>query len=482
MLSDAECYRAIRARDERFDGRIFTGVKTTGVYCRPVCRARLPLAKNVEFYPSAAAAEAAGFRPCRRCRPESAPGSSAWNGAATTVNRALRLIEAGALDEGSVSDLAARLGVGDRHLRRLMLDHVGVTPIRLAQTRRLHVARQLLDETSLTVLEAGYAAGFASASRFQHAFKAAYGCAPGAFRKRRMRRESKCMLRLSYRPPLQWERLLEFFALRQVPGLEQVDGLVYRRALSFDASSSERVSGVIAVSPVPERSALRLTVPNQLSPWLRAIVLATRRVFDLATAPSARELLAEDPLIASRVAGGLMRIPGAYSGFEVAVRALLGQQISVRAATTLVGKVVRRYGTEFEDEAGQRWRSFPSVERLASETTPGVGMVASRWQAVVSIARRIAAGDLDLSPTADPAATRNALRAIPGVGPWTAEYICLRGLGDPDAFPAQDLVLRRALTGAQLSTRELESHAEAWRPYRGHAVFALWSTLEQQSE
>jgi AraC family transcriptional regulator of adaptative response / DNA-3-methyladenine glycosylase II len=470
------CYRALASRDARFDGRFFTGVATTGIYCRPVCPARTPQARNCRFFPSAAAAAAAGFRPCRRCRPEAAPGSAAWAGTSAVVERALRLVDEGALDDGGVDALAARVGLGERQLRRLFRDQLGASPLAVAATRRAHFAKKLLDETVLPVTEVAHAAGFRSVRRFNAVMRQTFGAAPRALRRRRSAptRDAALELRLAYRPPFDWRGLVGFLAPRAIPGVEEVRPSVYRRTVQAAGRA-----GVIEVRPARGTNQLVLHAPPTLARGLTTLAARARRVFDLDADPARiGEHLAQDPRLAPllrRRAG--VRIPGAWSGFEVAVRAILGQQVSVAAATTLSGRVAERFGTPLPGRAGSELRLlFPAPEVLAEAELEALGLPRARAAAVRALAAAVHRDGLDLDGGLDPDEAVARLRALPGIGPWTAAYVALRALGVPDALPAGDLGLRRALGGAghPLPAADLALRAERWRPWRGYAALLVW--------
>lgn len=485
VLDAERCYRALESRDGRFDGLFFIGVVTTGIYCRPVCPARTPRRCNVRFYACAAAAEAAGFRACRRCRPETAPGTPAWLGTSATVARALRHIDAGALDETGVEELAGRLGIGERHLRRLFLVHLGASPIAVAQTRRLHFARKLIDETRLPMTRVAFEAGFSSVRRFNTAVKRAYGCSPRELRggsPRADAREGQLCLRLGYRPPFDARRLFGFLALRAIPGVEVVTASGYRRSVRLAVEGRagwEERCGTISVTAPRTGNFLELRVAPELSAGLARIAHGVRRLFDLGADP--REITAwlrRDPGLRGRLvrAPGL-RVPGAFDGFELAVRAILGQQVSVRGATTLAGRVVKQFGTPLGDTAaGEPTHAFPSARALCDTELESVGLTRARAGAIRGLAQAVAAGGLELDRPLglDPALA--TLEALPGIGPWTAHYVAMRALGEPDAFPASDLGLRKALGahGSPLPERVLAERAEAWRPWRAYAAMALW--------
>jgi AraC family transcriptional regulator of adaptative response / DNA-3-methyladenine glycosylase II len=473
-------YRAVASRDPRFDGRFFTAVLTTGIYCRPVCPARTPRPGNVSFYPSAAAAAEAGFRPCRRCRPETAPGTPAWTGTGATVTRALRLIEQGALDAGSVEELAARLGLGDRHLRRLFLAHLGATPVAVAQTRRVHFAKTLLDDTDLPMIRVAAAAGFGSVRRFNDVMRCAFGRAPSELRALRGRRIAACAegsvgLELAYRPPLDWPALLAYLGPRAIPGVEAVDGDVYRRTVRCGD-----VAGVIAVRPSTRGHALVLDVPAALSPHLLHCVERTRDLFDLRADPAAvASVLSADPLLAARVrARPGLRVPGAWDRFETVIRAVLGQQITVRGATTLAGRLAAAFGASLPGDPLCN-RLFPDAATFAALDQDALcrcGLTGARARTVLAVARAVRDGELPLDGAADPDAWLAAACTLPGIGDWTAQYVALRALRHPDAFPAGDLGVRRALeaAGEPGSPAAARRRAEAWRPWRGYAVLHLW--------
>ena len=478
MLLDPEtCERARQARDPRFDGRFFIAVRSTGVYCRPVCRVRPPRAQNVRFYPSAAAAEEAGYRPCRRCRPESAPGTPAWRGSVSTVSRALGLIEAGALDRnGSVEALATRLGVGARHLRRLFAEHVGAAPLSVARTRRTHFARRLLDESDLPMAEIALAAGFGSVRQFNDALSATFHRTPTALRaarSSRLAREARAegvRLRLALRPPFDWPALLDFLALRAIPGVESVDGPRYRRA----------VGPRTAIEVTAEPDALAVRVLGESPPDLIGVAARVRRLFDLAADPEpiARDLGA-DAVLAPRIRRrpGL-RLLGAWDPFETAVRVVLGQQVSVAGASTLAGRVAVAFGKPVEEALpGVLVRLFPAAEDLAEADLAGIGLTRARAAALRAVARACADGSLDLEGAAPLEESLGALTALPGIGDWTAQVIAMRALGEPDAFPAGDLGLRKALgrDGRPAPERRVRERAEAWRPWRSYAAQWLWS-------
>jgi AraC family transcriptional regulator of adaptative response / DNA-3-methyladenine glycosylase II len=467
-LDPEVCYRALRTRDPRFDGRFFTAVRSTRVYCRPICPAPTPKRENCLFLPCAAAAQEAGYRPCLRCRPEASPGTPAWLGTSATVSRGLRLISDGALDEGSVGDLAARLGIGERHLRRLFVAHLGAPPLAVAHTRRVLFAKRLLDETGLSMTEVAQAAGFSSIRRFNEAIRRAYDRSPSQLRHRRGERRppharaTPIELKLPYRPPLDWAALTRFLAPRATPGVEEVGSGGYQRTILLDG-----VQGVVEVRPAPAGHHLLARVRLAGSAPLIAV--------------AERLHLRGDPWLAPRVeATPGVRVPGAWDGFELAVRAVLGQQVSVAAATRLAGRLAAHYGEPLRVDAGESTltHTFPGPEALVRAEPERLGLPAMRGRAVVALARAAAEGRLRLDGSQDLEDALGALRALPGIGPWTAQVIAMRALREPDAFPAGDLGLRRALgrPGPPASEARLAAHARAWRPWRAYAALLLWGT------
>ncbi len=473
-LDRATCRKARLARDPRFDGRFFIGVRTTGVFCRPICPVVPPRESNVTYYPTAAAASEAGFRACLRCRPECAPGTPAWAGVSTTIARALRLIAAGALESDGVEELAARLGVGARHLRRLFVEHLGATPVAVAQTHRLLSAKRLIDETDMPLTRVAMSAGYGSVRRFNTAFLESYGRSPRELRKGRARgvrhpAGPHYSFQLRYRPPFDWDRLLAFVAPRAIPGVEAVDGTAYRRTIATDGDT-----GWLELRP-GEPNALRLDIHLPGTAHMLRVVSRVRRMFDLDADPMAiNGHLRSDRLLAPLVRRrpGL-RVPGAWDVFEIGVRAILGQQVSVAAATTLAGRVVATFGTPLDDAPAALTHTFPSAATLAEAPVRQVGLPGTRAETVRRFAAAVAGGQIPADASADPDAFRERVRRLPGVGEWTAEYMAMRALGDPDAFPSGDLGLLRA-TGVR-SAAELARRSQDWRPWRAYAALHLWN-------
>jgi AraC family transcriptional regulator of adaptative response / DNA-3-methyladenine glycosylase II len=469
--------RARLSRDPRFDGKFFIAVTSTGIYCRPICPASpSPRRGNVRYFTSAAAAAEAGFRPCLRCRPEAAPGTPAWLGTSAVVRRALRLINDGALDEVSVGEFAARVGVGARHLDRLFLQHVGASPLAVAQTRRLHFAKRLIDESNLPFTEIALAAGFGSLRRFNDAFRKAYQRPPRELRRERREPPTRgagdeVSLALSYRPPYDWNHLRDFLALRATPRVERVDEDGYARLIRTEGGHA-----VIQVRPLHGRDALQLRVQGAPAAALFQIATAARRVFDLSADPAlVAGGLASDPLmrpLVRRRPG--IRIPGTWDAFECAVRAVLGQQVTVAAARTLAGRLVERTGEPVTTAAAGLERLFPTPQILAAANLDGLGLTGARITALKALAAAVAEGRVAFDRPAEEVIA--SLLELPGFGEWTAQYIALRALGEPDAFLLADLVVRRMAAGggAPLTARQLEGRADAWRPWRGYAVMHLW--------
>ena len=472
-LDGAALDRARISRDPRFDGRFFIAVKTTGIYCRPVCPAPSPKRTNIRYYATAAAAAEAGFRPCLRCRPEAAPGTPAWLGTSAAVRRALRLIQDGALDRLSVDELATKIGIGPRHLHRLFIQHVGASPLAVAQTRRLHFAKRLLDETRLPITEIALASGFGSLRRFNDAFRKTYRRAPRELRRTKHEADAagdEVILKLSYRPPYDWAQVRDFLATRAIPGVERVDDDGYARTIATDDGHA-----IVSVQHLPAANALALRVRGAAPAHLFRISAAARRMFDLAADPVRIAAgFRSDPLLSPlvKLRPGL-RIPGAWDPFECAVRAVLGQQVSVAAARTLASRLVNRTGQPINGSDGLT-HLFPAPPVLAAANLDGLGITGARIAALHTLARATAEGQLDFTAGVEDVA--QAIAELPGFGEWTAQYIALRALGAPDAFPTGDLVLRRlaAGDGPPLTIRALQQRAERWRPWRGYAVMHLW--------
>jgi len=483
----AACYRAFQARDARFDGLVFVGVTSTGIYCRPICPARTPKFENCRYFASAAAAQEAGFRPCLRCRPEVAPDLASWRGSSNTVSRALALIAEGGLDGGGggVEVLAERLGLGSRQLRRLFDQHLGASPIAVAQTRRVLFAKQLIHETRMPMGELALAAGFGSVRRFNETFLTLFGRPPASLRRKTATgvpegsiRDAGVTVRLRYKPPYDWAAILAHLDARAMEGVETVAGGVYRRVVSHDGRH-----GVVEVGHDAAKASLVVTVRFPCVRALPAILVRVRRVFDVgADIETIGEHLSRDPFLAPLIAKrpGL-RVPGAWDGFELAVRAILGQQVTVVAARRLAGRLVSLCGDPLSHDTARDSRlarAFPAPERVADADLGSLGMPGARRAALRALAEAAIADRLLFHPfgTIDDAIAR--LRTIRGVGEWTAQYIALRALGETDAFPPSDIGLLRgaADAGARPTPAELFRRAERWRPWRAYAAQHLWAS------
>ena len=476
MLDSDSCYQAVKAHDARFDGRFFTGVTSTKIYCRPVCTAKVPKRENCRFYPSAAAAESAGFRPCLRCRPELAPGNASVDSSARIAQSAASLIEDGAVNGSGLEDLAARLGITDRHLRRLFFEAFGVAPIDFAQTQRLLLAKRLLTDTTMSVIDVAFASGFQSLRRFNALFKERYRLAPSTLRKSASASTlaDEFVFELAYRSPLDWSHLLSFLGNRSVIGVEAIEGKTYRRSVRIDAKDVSH-RGWIAVTQHKTKSVLSLRISASLARVLPQVMSRVKQLFDLSCQPA--EISATLGELAKGHVG--IRLPGAFDGFELAVRAVLGQQITVAAATTLAGRFAAACGDPITTPYAEINRIFPTADRVATLTVDAVarlGIIAVRARTIIALAQHIAAGELRLDPSANVEVTIAQLRTIPGIGDWTAQYIAMRALAWPDAFPHTDYGVMKALN--EKNPRKVLAQAEAWRPWRAYAVMHLWRSLE----
>lgn len=484
MIEDFErCYRAVQSRDARFDGWFYTGVRTTGIYCRPSCPAVTPKAANVTFHPTAASAQAAGFRACLRCRPDATPGSPEWNARADLVGRAMRLIADGVVDRDGVGGLARRLHYSERHLHRLLVAEVGTGPLALARAQRANAARLLIETTDLPLSQVAFAAGFASIRQFNDTVRTVFALSPTELRSRRRGRAEaspgSITVRLPHRAPLAGAELLAFLGARTVPGVEEVtaDG-TYRRTLDLP-----RAPGVVEVALPVDEGAAHVVATLRLGDLrdLGAAVERTRRLLDLDADPLAvAEHLGADPHLGPVVARATgRRVPGTVDGSELAVRAVLGQQVSVAGARTLAGRLVAALGEPLAEASGGLTHLFPSAGALADDDLAAVGMPASRKHALRSLAAALDDG-LVLDPAADREEARAALLALPGIGPWTASYVAMRALADPDSFLPGDLGVRHGLAAVGLPDGPADADALAarWRPWRSYAVLHLWAATE----
>lgn len=477
MLDSPSCYQALKAHDARFDGRFFTGVTSTRIYCRPVCPARVPKRENCRFFPSAAAAESEGFRPCLRCRPELAPGNASFDAGARLAHAAASLIEDGVVNGAGVAELARRVGVTERHLRRLFFAAFGVAPIKFVQTQRLLLAKRLLTDTSISATDIAFASGFQSLRRFNTLFKERYRLTPSYLRKntKAALAADEFLFELAYRPPLDWPHLLRFLGRRGIAGVELISEKIYRRNVRIEAKNVIH-RGWIAVTQHPSKALLRVNLSSSLVGVLPQVLSRVKQLFDLSCHPD--EIGAALGDLAVGQAG--LRLPGAFDGFELAVRAVLGQQVTVRAATTLAGRFAAAFGDQLVTPFSEMTRIFPAAEQIAALTVNDIaklGIIATRARTILALARQVADGELRLDPAADVAATHTQLRAIPGIGEWTAQYIAMRALAWPDAFPHTDYGVMKAL--GEKNPRKVLERAEIWRPWRAYAVMHLWRSLEE---
>jgi AraC family transcriptional regulator of adaptative response / DNA-3-methyladenine glycosylase II len=484
-LDRDSCYRALVARDSRFDGAFFTGVNTTGIYCRPVCPAKTPRESSCTFFSNAAAAEAAGFRPCLRCRPELAPYPLQQN----LADAVWHSIAAGALNDGDVESLAAEIGLSSRQMRRLLLQHFGVTPVELAQTQRLLFAKKLLQETNLTMTELALSSGFGSVRRFNALFAARYAIAPMAIRRATTTSgfddADGLTLRLAYRPPFAWSAMLRYLDGRAMPGVEKIE---LSGAKSFYARSIriKDSSGWLRVSHHASKKQLEVRVAPRLAPVLMPLLAQVRKQFDLDANPTVIQAhLMHDPLLSNRIkATPGLRVPGAFDNFELAVRAVLGQQISVAGATTMSGRLIARFGQRVDTPFSGITHHFPSAQQLAGACVAdiaAIGLPSKRAGTIRNLAQFAVNEGLNLKPGTmlDEAVER--MKTVRGIGEWTAQYIALRALRFPDAFPAGDLGLQKAAAGpdtphARLTEKQLQARAASWVPWRAYAALLLWQT------
>jgi AraC family transcriptional regulator, regulatory protein of adaptative response / DNA-3-methyladenine glycosylase II len=467
-------YYALQSRDGRFDGRFFVGVKTTGIYCRPICPAPTPMLRNIEFYRTAAGAEAEGFRPCKRCRPDASPGTPVWSGTSATVSQALQLIGNGYLDGHNVAELGETLGVGDRQLRRLFKNHLGASPNAVALTRRLDFARKLIDETTLPMTEIAFASGFESIRRFNDAVKKRFDENPSELRlKARKTRKgngdkNRISLELPYRPPLNWQALLSYLKGRGTGGVELIEDNSYLRSIRTGKSH-----GFIEVKPSKKESHLTLTLQVDDTAGLMEIVRRVRRIFDLdADLMCITDHLKKEPALLKVISSNPgLRVPGGYDNFEIAVRTVVGQHISVRAASTVTGRLVQRCGSEIENSCVPGiTHLFPEPGEIMAADLSGSGLTGKRIETLQQLASRVVDGTIRLEGVVHPEPVKRRLMEVPGIGRWTAEYIAMRALREPDAFPDTDLVLKRIVKEKALKT-------EALRPWRAYAAIYLWHDI-----
>ncbi|HAD09461.1 MAG TPA: transcriptional regulator [Porticoccaceae bacterium] len=478
-LSNSTCKQARLARDARFDGLFFTGVTTTGIYCRPVCPATPPKEKNVHYYPSALAAAQAGLRPCLRCRPESAPGSPAWKGARTSLDRALRLIDAGEWQGQSLPDFARRLGISDRYLRQLFVRHLGLSPIKYLNFRRVQFAQQLLQQTTLPVTDIAFHAGFGSVRRFNDVFVNTIGFNPGQVRRQgtmKVSANTPLTLSLAYRPPYDWMAMRDFYRMRQIEGMEQVSDNSYGRTFTFKGAS-----GAFTAVHWPEKHCFRVSLRLDRPEYTLPVVQQIRRLLDLdADVPVIREQLARQPIFRSLLDHGMgegLRLPGMWSAFEAGVRAVLGQQVSVKAAHNLVTQLVRELGEDVQlppDRSALPSKLFPTPEAVAASSLAFLAIPGRRKQALRDLAKQVA--DTEDTTETEVELNYDHWQTINGIGPWTTQYTAFR-MGNPDIFLAGDLGVKNALKKLDPSRRGCEISAEELSPWGSYATLLLWQSL-----
>jgi len=471
-LDHERCYRAVAGRDARFDGWFFTAVRTTGIYCRPSCPARTPLARNVTFFTTAAAAQAAGYRACRRCRPDAVPGSPQWDVRADVVARAMRLIADGEVERSGVPGLAARLGYSERQLHRLLVAELGVGPLALARAQRAQTARLLIETTHLPMADVAFAAGFASIRQFNDTVREVFAATPSGLRGAKHAAGNGApgwlTLRLAAREPYAADEVLLFLGAHAVPGLEEWDGTTFSRVLDLPHGPA-----VVRLSPAPGAGVIARLQLAELRD-LGAAVTRCRRMLDLDADPAAvDDVLGADSALAPLVSTAPgRRVPASPDADELAVRAVLGQQVSVAGARTLTARLVRSAGTPLAEPVGTLTHAFPRAAALAEADLGTVGLTGTRRRTVSALASALAAGDIALDPGADREEAGRALLAVPGIGPWTAALVRLRGLADPDVWLPGDLALRRSLDSLGSSDADA---ATRWRPWRSYAVLHLWA-------
>lgn len=467
------CSRARLSRDPRFDGKFFIGVRSTKIYCRPICPVPTVKEKNVRYYPTAAAAAEDGFRPCLRCRPECSPGTPAWLGTSNTVSRALRLIGESGLEDGGMEGLADRLGVSSRHLRRLFIQHLGAPPSAVAKTRRLHFAKRLLDETGLSMTDVAFASGFGCVRRFNAVIRKTYNRTPTQIRSRQKadKPADHYLFQLRFRPPYHWQGMLAFFAAHATPGVEAVDLSGYRRSISVNGSH-----GYFEVSLDEEQDALAVRVQIADPNMLYLIIERIRRMFDLnADWAAITQSLGTDPELASQIgAEPGLRVPGCWNGFELTVRAILDQGIAVKKAAALAGRIAKSFGQTISD-AADLTHLFPTPEILADAKLEGLGLTEKQAATIRSLSRAVCDGQIRFERIVDSDAFLTQLREITGIDFWTAQYLAMRALGEPDAFPIGNLIRALGLK----NSHELEKRAEIWRPWRSYASMYLLSMAKE---
>ncbi|WRS30630.1 AlkA N-terminal domain-containing protein [Actinomycetaceae bacterium MB13-C1-2] len=486
LETSGSLYSAFAAKDARFDGRFFVAISSTGIYCRPVCRAKQPKKENCTFYSSAAEAEDAGFRPCLMCRPERAPGTSTTDASMNLARRTARMLEEDCGNEQSLEQIAESLGCSSRHLRRVFMAEYNVSPVQYLQTCRLLLAKSLLTDTDLSVIDVANASGFGSLRRFNEVFKKRYRLVPTALRKRASEGstlDGVISVGLGYRPPYRWKEMLEFLARRAIPGVELVTDSKYMRTVRLLLAGGESLSGHLSVANDERNHLLIVTVSDSLLSVLPRVLARAKGLFDLHCDPSAVDGVLRQLNDVRHDAAKLgTRVPGSFDSFEMATRAILGQQISVGAARVLAGRIAALYGRPLQTGVEGLTHTFPSPHEIAAmgdevtENLGKLGVISMRARAICELAQRMTSGDLSLTPLAQPEEEITKLKSIRGVGDWTAQYIAMRAMEWPDAFLATDVGIRKALPG--FTSKQLLEMAERWRPWRSYATVSLWNALE----
>lgn len=489
LLDNDACYAAMQAHDPRFDGRFFCGVSSTGIYCRPVCRAKVPKKKNCSFFMSAAAAEAAGYRPCLRCRPELAPGLAPVDSATRLARSAALRMEEDILDSRTISELASILGITDRHLRRVFFTEYGVSPVQYLQTQRLLLAKSLLTDTQLSVTEVAMSAGFGSIRRFNDLFKTHYRLAPKMFRNKPLtisENDQGITLSLGYRPPYAWNNIVTFLAVRAIPGVEHVSDGIYRRTVAIRKGKTIHY-GWITVANQPKQSRLSVKISPALLPVVSSVLSRIRLLFDVNCNP---EIVYEKLSTMKRLAPNIyvpgIRVPGSFDSFEMSVRAILGQQISVKAAITLAGRVASVFGEKIDTPFDNLSFTFPEPEKLCAPKSPienqlrSLGISEPKSRSIMTLAKAMTSNSIVLSYGANPIDEMKKLSNLPGFGPWTIQYIAMRALGWPDAFPHTDFGVRKALSNR--TPQEILKMSQQWSPWRSYATILLWNSLSNNTK
>lgn len=485
LLDDIACYAALRTHDARFDGRFFVGVSSTGIYCRPICRVKLPRRENCSFFINAAAAETAGYRPCLKCRPELAPGLSPVDAASRTAQKAALIMGEDCLADRNISDLAEVMKITDRHLRRIFVSEYGVSPVQYLQTLRLLLAKSLLTDTQLSVTEVAMAAGFGSIRRFNDLFQKQYRLTPGKLRRigtQPPENNSEITLSLGYRPPYAWDELISFLAERAIPGVEYVTDNVYRRTVTVQRGEAV-YRGWISIANISKSNSLSVTVAPTLLPVLPQVLTRVRCLFDVNCNPLEiyEKLMVMNELYPDMCVPGV-RLPGCFDPFEMSVRAILGQQVTVKAARTLAMRLAAIFGEKVATPFGELWVTFPGPGTIYHLEAPienhlgPLGIIATRARSILGLAEALVTGSVTFSHSADPEIEMEKLLKLPGLGPWTVQYIGMRALGWPDAFPHTDCGVKKALSG--MESRQILKLSQAWRPWRSYATVNLWNSLK----